>query len=53
MIGVILALLFGYWLGKNEKKEQKQIDKEYVGSIECDGKNYGYVREGESVEDLR
>lgn len=53
MIGIILALLFGYWLGKNEKKERKQIDKEYNDSIGCDGKNYGYTREGESVEDLR
>ena len=53
MIGIILALLLGYWLGKNEKQEQKQIEKEYAGSIEHDGKNYGYVREGESVEDLR
>ena len=53
MIGIILALLFGYWLGKSEKKEQKQLDQQYNGSIEYDGKNYGYVKEGESVEDLR
>lgn len=52
MIGIILALLLGYWLGKNEKKEQKQMDKEYTGSVEYDGIDYGYVREGESVRDL-
>ena len=51
MIRIIIELLLGYWLGKNEKKEQKQIDKEYTGSVEYNV-DYGYVREGESVEDL-
>jgi len=53
MLGIIIALLLGYWLGKNEKKEQKRIEKEYAGSVKCYGVDYGYVREGESVEDLR
>ncbi|MDE1831406.1 MAG: hypothetical protein KGI02_03440 [Thaumarchaeota archaeon] len=52
MIGIILALLLGYWLGKNEKKEPKQINSEYTGSVEYNGVDYGYVREGESAEDL-
>ena len=52
MIGIIIALLLGYWLGKNEKKEQKQIDNEYTDSVKCNRVDYGYVREGESVEDL-
>ncbi len=52
MLGIIIALLLGYWLGKNEKNEQKQIDKEYSGSVKYGGVDYGYVREGESVEDL-
>lgn len=53
MLGIIIALLLGYWLGKNEKKEQKQIDNKHDDFPWCDGKNYGYVRKGESVEDLR
>jgi len=53
MIGIIIALLLGYWLGKNEKKEQKQLDQQYTGSVKYNGVDYGYVREGESVEDLR
>lgn len=53
MIDIILAFLFGYYLKKSEKRSQEQIDSKYAGSIECDRLNYGYVREGESVEDLR
>ena len=53
MLGIIIALLLGYWLGKNEKKEQKRIGKEYFDSVKYGGADYGYVREGESVEDLR
>jgi len=52
MIGIILAFLLGYYVKHCEKKEEKQLSQEYNGSIECDGKNYGYVKEGESVEDL-
>jgi len=53
MIGIILAFLLGYYFKQSEKKEQKQLDQQYTGSAEYDGKNYGYVKEGESVEDLR
>ena len=53
MLGIIIALLLGYWLGKNEKKEQKQIHKEYADSVKYAEVDYGYVRQGESVEDLR
>lgn len=52
MIGIIIALLVGYWFGKNEKQVPKQIDSEYTGSIEYNGIDYGYVRDGESVRDL-
>ena len=52
MLGIIIALLLGYWLGRNEKKEQKQIDKECAGSVKYNGVDYGYIGEGESVEDL-
>ncbi len=52
MIGIIIALLLGYWIGKSEKNEQKQIEQEYTGSVQYNKVDYGYVREGESVEDL-
>lgn len=52
MIGIIIALLVGYWMGKNEKQIPKQSDMEYSGSVECNGMDYGYVRDGESVRDL-
>ena len=52
MIDVILAFLFGYYLKQSEKKTHEQIASKYIDSIEYDGRNYGYVREGESVEDL-
>ncbi len=50
MIDIIIALLVGSWLGKKEELEQK--DQEYTGSINYNGVDYGYVREGESVKDL-
>jgi len=53
VIGIIIALLLGYWLGKNEKKEQKQLDQQYAGSVKYNRVDYGYVKKGESVEDLR
>jgi len=52
MIGIIIALLVGYWLGKNEKQVPNQIDSEYSATVECNGMDYGYVRDGESVRDL-
>lgn len=52
MIDVILAFLFGYYLKKSEKRDHEQIASKHAGSIEYDGKNYGYVKEGESMEDL-
>jgi hypothetical protein len=52
MIGIIIALLLGYWLGKKEKKESKQIDLKYTGSIKYHGVTYGYTRKGEYVEEL-
>jgi len=51
MIDVILAFLFGYYLKKSEKNHE-QIASKYADSIEYDEENYGYVREGESMEDL-
>ncbi len=53
MIDIILAFLLGYYIKQCEKNEKKQSDSQCLGYVECDGKNYGYVREGESVEDLR
>lgn len=52
MIDIILAFLLGYYVKHCDKKEQKRLDSQYTGAIECDGKNYGYVKDGESVEDL-
>lgn len=52
MIGIIIAILVGYWMGKNEKQTSKQIDAEYTGSMKYNGVDYGYVRDGESVRDL-
>jgi len=51
MIGIIIALLVGYWLGKNDKVP-KQIDVEYTDSVQYDGADYSYIRSGESVRDL-
>ena len=53
MIGIIIALLLGYWLGKKENEDPKQKDQEYKGFVEFDGMNYGYVKDGESVQDLQ
>ena len=52
MMYVILAFLFGYYLKQSEKKTHEQIASKYVDSSEYNDRNYGYVREGESVEDL-
>ncbi|MDE1818372.1 MAG: hypothetical protein KGI19_07195 [Thaumarchaeota archaeon] len=52
MIGIIIALFVGYYLGKNEKQDQKQTEVEYTGAVEYNGMNYGYVKDGESVRDL-
>ena len=52
---VIGFLVAKWWVDKEEKKKNdpKQMDREYKGFVEYEGMNYGYVKDGESVQDLQ
>lgn len=54
MLDLIIALgISWWWLNRKKKnKEIKQDDDNYKGYVDVDGRDYGYVKEGESIKEL-
>lgn len=53
MVLGFIAAIFLIWIGYKLYKASKKQDQSLLGNIVYDGISFGYVKDGETVQDLQ